>query len=87
VKVKFNTRDPDILGSLPAMRRAARRAMRLAQETGTPFWVMRNGKLVNLNPSAKPAARRNGRGTRKAWIPLSGPGPLVNSLSGPGPFS
>jgi hypothetical protein len=66
MKAKFNSRDPDIRGSLPAMRRAARRAKRLAQETGTPFWVMRKGKIVNLNPSAKPAPRRNRRKERSA---------------------
>jgi hypothetical protein len=64
MKVKFNTRDPDIIGSLPAMLRAARRAKRLAQQTGTPFWVMRNGKIVNLNPSARPETRGDGR---KKW--------------------
>jgi hypothetical protein len=66
MKAKSGTRDQDIEGSLPAMLRAARRAMRLAQETGTPFWVMRNGKIVNLNPSAKPAAGRNRRKERSA---------------------
>jgi len=57
MKAKTPTRDPDMLGVLPALRRAARRAKRLAQETGTPFWVMRKGKIVNLTPSPKPAPR------------------------------
>jgi len=57
MKAKTPTRDPDMLGVLPALRRAARRAKRLAQETGTPSWVMRKGKIVNLNPSPKPAPR------------------------------
>jgi hypothetical protein len=61
MKAKMGTRDPDILGSLPAMRRAAKRAKRLAQQTGTPLLVMRNGKIVDLNPSPKPAKRRKDR--------------------------
>jgi hypothetical protein len=40
--------DPDILGSLPALRRAALAARRLAKATGTPLYVMKNGRIVNL---------------------------------------
>jgi hypothetical protein len=61
MKAKIGTRDPDIAGSLPALRRAAGRAKQIAQETHTPLLVMRNGKVVNVNPLARPAARRNGR--------------------------
>jgi len=56
MKPKSHTSDPDILGSLPAMLRAARKARKLAYATGTPFYVMKNGKIVNLNPKPK---RRN----------------------------
>jgi hypothetical protein len=66
MKAKTRTRDPDLDGVLPALRRAPRRAKQLAQQTGTPFWVMRKGKIVNLNPSAKPVARRNMRKERSA---------------------
>jgi len=66
MKAKTRMRDPDLEGELSALRRAARRAERLAQQTGTPFWVVRKGKLVNLNPSAKPAPRRNRRKERSA---------------------
>jgi hypothetical protein len=67
MKAKFGTRDPDIVGSLPAMRRAAKRAKRLAIETNTPLWVMVKGTIVNINPSAKPTAKQKGRAkpTRK----------------------
>jgi hypothetical protein len=61
MKAKNTISDPDIAGSLPAMRRAARRAKRLAQETHTPLWVMRKGKIVNANPSAKATASRKAR--------------------------
>jgi len=45
--------DPDIAASLRALRRASNRDLRLAKATGTPFWVMKNGRMVNLNPNAK----------------------------------
>jgi hypothetical protein len=65
MKAKIGTRDPDIAGSLPAMRRAARRAKRLAQETHTPLLVMHNGKVVNVNPSARPAASEQSDRSRR----------------------
>ena len=65
MKAKMDTRDPDILGSWPALLRAARRAKRLAIETNTPLWIVKNGKIVNANPSYKPAGRRNGRANCK----------------------
>ena len=43
-------------GVTAALRRAAKAALRLAQETGTPCWVMVDGKIVDLN--ARPAPRR-----------------------------
>jgi len=49
MKVKFNTTDPDILRSWPALKRAAKAARKLAQQTGTPFYVWQNGRVVNLN--------------------------------------
>ena len=45
--------DPDIVGSWAALRRAARRALRLAQATNTPLYVMKNGRIVNLNHAAR----------------------------------
>ncbi len=61
MKAKIKINDADIAGSLPAMRRAARRARRVAAQTGTPVVVMRDGKIAYINPSAKLAGRRNGR--------------------------
>jgi hypothetical protein len=55
---KINTKDPDILGSLPALKRAAKRARRLAEMTGTPFYVFKEGRVVNLNAGCR---RRRGR--------------------------
>jgi len=56
MKSSIKSRDPDIRGSFPALKRAAKAARKLARQTGTPFWVVKDGRIVNLNPRA-----RNGR--------------------------
>jgi hypothetical protein len=38
--------------------RPAFRTWRLAKATGTPFWVMQSGRIVNLNPDAKSGRKR-----------------------------
>ena len=57
--------DPDLANALPALKRAAAAARRLSVETGTPFYVMRDDRVVDLNASrtksAAKTARRNGR--------------------------
>ncbi|MCX5660202.1 MAG: hypothetical protein NTW19_10840 [Planctomycetota bacterium] len=50
---KLGSKDPDILASVGAMKRAARAARKLSRETGTPFYVMKSGHIVDLNASAK----------------------------------
>ena len=52
-------KDADIRNSLPALRRAAKRALREGLETGTPVWVIQNGRMVDLT--------RGKRRSRKAW--------------------
>lgn len=39
--------DPDIRGSFPALQRAARHARELAERTGTPCWIVRDGRIVD----------------------------------------
>lgn len=56
---KMGSVDAEIEGELAALRRAARAARRLAEQTGTPFYVMRGGRIVNLN-----RIRRKGPSTR-----------------------
>ena len=58
MKRKVHSTDPDILGSLPALKRAARAARKLAQATRTPLYVIRNGRIVNLNANARRASKR-----------------------------
>lgn len=48
---------PDMRGVFPALVRAGQRAREIAARTGTPVYVMRDGKIVDLNPAtagAKP---------------------------------
>jgi len=56
MKSKTNGQDAEVRDELAALRRAARSARKLARDTNTPFWVMKNGRIVNLNPRS-----RNGR--------------------------
>jgi len=45
---KMNSQDPDIISSEKALRRAARRALQLGLQTGTPVYVIKKGKIVDL---------------------------------------
>ncbi len=47
--IERQSRDPDIIASMAALRRAASRARQLSIQTGTPFYVIRGGKMVDLN--------------------------------------
>jgi hypothetical protein len=58
MNAKITLKDPDILGSMPAMRRAAARAREVARATGTPLIIMRNGKITELDVSGRTTSRR-----------------------------
>jgi isocitrate dehydrogenase len=45
---KSRSKDPDILASKNALQRAAKRALRIGLETGTPVWVIKKGRIVDL---------------------------------------
>jgi Fe2+ transport system protein FeoA len=45
---KMNSKDPGIIASEKALRRAARRALQLGLQTGTPVYVIKKGKIVDL---------------------------------------
>lgn len=60
MKNEVKSSDPDIRGSLPALRRAARRARRLAEKTQTPLFVLVGGRVRNLNPSRKQSKPKSG---------------------------
>lgn len=69
-KKPTTSRDPDMVASFAALRRAAKRALRLGIETGTPVYAMVDGKIVDLtrehrNPQkARTGAPRAHAGTR-----------------------
>ena len=50
--------DPDIAGSDAALRRAAKRALQIGLETGTPVWVLINGKIVDLTKRYRKTAKQ-----------------------------
>ncbi len=58
---KMKSTDSDIRGSLPALQRAARSARRRARDTHTPFYVIRRGRVVNLNPVRRRLSTRSKR--------------------------
>ena len=54
-------KDRDLRGTWPAMLRAAKAARELAIQTGTPLYIMRDGKVVDAladHPSRRRAGRR-----------------------------
>ncbi len=53
--------DHDLMGAKRALERAAAEARRLAEQTGTPFYVLKDGRVVDLN-----GARSRRRSTRTA---------------------
>lgn len=52
MKKKELPKDPDLLGSMQALKRSAASALKLARQTNTPCYVMKDGKIVDI------AARR-----------------------------
>lgn len=47
--------DPDLKNASAALERAAARARELARQTHTPLYVMRNGRVENIEVSARPS--------------------------------
>lgn len=50
--------DPDLLGSVQAMKRSAANALKLARKTHTPCYVIKEGKIVNVAERRKPSGQR-----------------------------
>ena len=53
----LQSRDPDILAADAALRRAARRARELGRRTGTPVYVLKRGRIVDLTQDWKKRVR------------------------------
>lgn len=62
------SKNPDIIASVKALRRAAKRALELGLSTGTPVYAMKAGNIVDLTKTMTddvgreaPMAAREGR--------------------------
>lgn len=42
------SKDPSIKGEMAALRRSAKRALQIGLETGTPVYVLKEGRIVDL---------------------------------------
>jgi len=54
----ITSKDPDIIASEKALRRAARRALEIGLRTGTPVYVIKRGKIVDLTKDYRQKTRR-----------------------------
>jgi hypothetical protein len=57
-KKLVQSKDPDIAGIDAALRRAAKRALQIGLETGTPVYVLENGKIVDLTKRYRRTTKR-----------------------------
>lgn len=64
MKSNNQPKDADLRGALPALKRAARRALELARQTGTPCWVLRDGRMVDIAKDSERRARSHQRQER-----------------------
>ena len=65
MKTKATAADADISKAWHAMERAAARARQLAEQTGTPLYILKDGRVVDLNRQpGNSYALREGRSRR-----------------------
>jgi len=57
MKSNGKPKDNDLLGSHAALKRAARRALETARRTGTPCYVMKDGKIVDIARAGRASQR------------------------------
>ena len=53
MNAKNHSADADIQASYAALKRAAKAARKLSEATATPFYVVRRGRIVNVNVGRK----------------------------------
>ena len=58
MKTDGKPKDRDLLGSQAVLRRAARSALRVARDTGTPCYVLKHGKIVDIAAARERQVRR-----------------------------
>jgi hypothetical protein len=78
----MGSKDPDIIASEAALRRAARRTLRIGLETGTPVCALIEGEIVDLTERYRRKRKREGvckaRPSNFLWRPFAG-----HQLGGP----
>jgi hypothetical protein len=57
-KKVMGSKDPDIIASEKALRRAAKRALEIGLQTDTPVYVIKDGKIVDLTKEYRRKAKR-----------------------------
>jgi len=67
VSRRISSASPEARDVLRALRRAAKRALELGLATGTPVWVVKKGKMVDLTKeqTANKKARRKRSASNK----------------------
>lgn len=56
----------EIQDTLRALRRAAKRALELGLQTGTPVYVWKNNQIVDLTKEQKPAKKAKSKRSRRS---------------------
>ena len=54
----MGSKDADIIASEKALRRAAKRALEIGIQTGTPVYVVKEGKIIDLTKEYRHNAKR-----------------------------
>jgi hypothetical protein len=57
-KKAMGSKDPDIIASEKALRRAAKRALEIGLQTGTPVYVIKEGKIIDLTKESRQKTKR-----------------------------
>jgi hypothetical protein len=60
-KKSMASKDPDIIASEAALRRAAKRALQIGLETRTPVYVLIDGQIVDLTKRYRRKTKRRQR--------------------------
>jgi hypothetical protein len=55
---QIRSKDPEIIAAEKALRRAAHRALQIGLETGTPVYVIKQAKIVDLTKDYRRKTRR-----------------------------
>lgn len=57
-KGSSGSKDPDIIASEKALRRAARRAFEIGIKSSTPVYVLKDGEIVDLTKHRKSKGKK-----------------------------